>query len=115
MSRDLLAQLERMVEERITKQTDPEQGSKPRVDEITFTRRDIREYTGWPNMRVVRYLKQLVDMELVVARTGRLGWRYVYSLEMRPAKPGSTGIVASANSYHLTTGLPAPYHPGNQA
>lgn len=116
VSRDLLVQLERMVQERIVKQTDPEQGSKPRVQDITFTRRDIREYTGWPNMRVVRYLKQLVDMELVVARTGRLGWRYVYSLdEMRPVKPDSSGIVAPVNSYHLTTALPAPYHPGNQA
>jgi DNA primase len=115
VSRDLLFQLEQMVQERIVKQTDPEQGSKPSVKDITFTRRDIREYTGWPNMRVVRYLKQLVDMELVVARTGRLGWRYVYSLEMSPAKSGSAGIVASANSYHLTTALPAPYHPGNLA
>jgi hypothetical protein len=80
VSRDLLAQLEQMVQERIVKQTDPEQGRKPLVQDITFTRRDIREQTGWPHARVYRYLKQLVDMELVLIHSGRNGWKYVYSL-----------------------------------
>ena len=109
VSRDLLSQIERMVEDRLTKQTDAEQGRNPRVEEITFTRRDIREYTGWPNMRVTRYLKQLVDMELVVARSGRMGWRYVYSLELRVVKIQSAGISNLAAPYHLISTLPGPY------
>jgi DNA primase len=114
VSRDLLFQLERMVEARIIKQSDPEQGNKPRVDEITFTRRDIREYTGWPHARVHRYLKQLVDMELVVARSGRVGWRFLYSLEGKAVQAEAKGIVSSASPVHLITTCSSPVQSENQ-
>ena len=115
VSRDLLSQIGRMVEKRVEEQTNPEQGIKPCAGEITFTRRDIREYTGWPNMRVARYLKQLVDMELVVARSGRVGWRYVYSLEATALKAEPAGPVGPASPSHLITTLPAPYQSENHA
>lgn len=114
VSRDLLSQIGRMVEERIVKQTDPEQGIKPGVKDITFTRRDIREYTGWPYVRVHRYLKQLVDMELVVARSGRVGWRYLYSLEGKAVQAGTKGIVCSASPVHLSTTCSLPVQSENQ-
>jgi DNA primase len=113
VSRDLLAQIERMVGERMALLTDPEQGHHPRVDEITFTRRDIREFTGWPHMRVARYLKQLVDMELVVARSGRNGWRYVYTLERLLAR-ATEGNSCQKAPDHLITTLPAPYQSKKQ-
>lgn len=80
VSRDLLAQTERMVAERIERMTEPDVRNKPRVEDIQFTRRDIREYTGWPHARVERYLKKLVDMEYLIAHAGKNGKRYLYTL-----------------------------------
>ncbi len=108
VSRDLLAQLGRMVEERIARQADAERGTRPKVEDIHFTRRDIREYTGWPHTRVARYLKQLVDMELVVPRSGRTGWRYVYTLEANTAWTESPMIAFGTAPDHLTTTCSAP-------
>jgi hypothetical protein len=97
-----------MVGELVARQTDAERGSKPRVGDVPFTRRDIREYTGWPHTRVARYLKQLVEMELVVARSGRSGWRYVYTLEPNTAGAESAKALDTAAPVHLTTACSAP-------
>jgi hypothetical protein len=80
VSRDLLLQIERMVEQRIEQDTDPETGAKPRRADVAFTRRDIREYTGWPHARVKRYIEQLVEMEYLVLESGRRGFLYRYRL-----------------------------------
>lgn len=80
VSRDLLLQIETMVEERVEHDTDPETAAKPRRQDITFTRRDIRQYTGWPHTRVVRYLKQLLDMEYLVVESRCFGFSYRYRL-----------------------------------
>lgn len=80
VSRDLLLQIERMVELRLERDTDKKSAAKPLAADITFTRRDIREHTGWPHARVERYLRQLVDLEYLMAHAGRNGRRYVYTL-----------------------------------
>jgi hypothetical protein len=77
VSRALLAQIERMVAMRAGEQPGD-------AGEVEFTRRDIREYTGWAHARVQRYLGQLVDFEYVVAMRGRNGVRYVYRLAAPP-------------------------------
>jgi hypothetical protein len=110
VSRDLLAQIGRMVEERVGREATTGSGIRPTSEVVVFTRRDIREYTGWPHMRVVRYLKQLVDMELLEARSSRTGFRYVYALSTREYM-GSAGTV---EPYHLTTTLPLPCHSGKE-
>lgn len=48
--------------------------------DIIFSRRDIREYTGWANTRVHRYMKELVDLEYVLVESGRNGALYRYRL-----------------------------------
>ena len=48
--------------------------------QLTFTRRDIREFTGWANSRVHRYLRELVDLEYVLVESGRNGATYRYRL-----------------------------------
>jgi hypothetical protein len=108
VSRDLLTQIERMVAERIVRETDPECGNRPHERDIPFTRRDIRQYTGWPHTRVARYLKQLVDMELVVARSGRTGWRYVYTLEPAAVLAEASESAVVMAPVHLTTTCSAP-------
>jgi hypothetical protein len=108
VSRDLLAQIGRMVEERRAEQADADRGTRPKLEDIHFTRRDIRGYTGWPHTRVARYLKQLVDMELVVPHSGRAGWRYVYTLEANTAWTEVPIIAFGAAPDHLTTTCSAP-------
>ena len=115
VSRDLLTQIERMVAERIARQTDPECGTKPHERDIPFTRRDIRQYTGWPHTRVARYLKQLVDLELVVARSGRTGWRYVYTLEPAAVLTEPSGSAVVMAPVHLTTTCSAPDQTENKS
>ncbi|MDD9920990.1 MAG: CHC2 zinc finger domain-containing protein, partial [Boseongicola sp.] len=38
-----------------------------------FTRREVRERTGWNNTRVHRYLRELVELEYVIVENGRNG------------------------------------------
>ena len=108
VSRDLLLQIERMVEKRVENDTDPETGAMPQRQDITFTRRDIREYTGWPHTRVARYLRQLMDMEFILARSGKTGWRYVYTLALDCHAGESPSVLFDRSPVHLTTTCSAP-------
>lgn len=76
--RDLLLLLDEMVTARLKKE---EPGDDPhRRQGIGFTRREIREFTGWANARVHRYLKELADFEYVLVDAGRNGATYRYRL-----------------------------------
>jgi hypothetical protein len=105
VSRDLLMQIERMVAERMRQATVPESGTNLRRREITFTRRDIREHTGWPHTRVKRYLEQLVDMEYLLIESRRFGFSYRYRLGYegelgRGTATASLGVVRVAGGGH---------------
>ena len=45
-----------------------------------FTRREIREFTGWSNARVHRYLQELIELEFVLMEHGRNGVLHRYRL-----------------------------------
>ncbi len=45
-----------------------------------FTRRAIREYSGWCNPEIKRHLDQLVDFEYLIEHKGSWGKKYVYEL-----------------------------------
>ena len=45
-----------------------------------FTRREIREYTGWSHARVHRYLVELLEFEYIVAESARNGELHRYRL-----------------------------------
>lgn len=47
---------------------------------ITFSRRDIREFSGWAHTRVHRYLKELIELEYVIQESGRNGSMCRYRL-----------------------------------
>ena len=74
--RDLLLLLDDLLKER----TQDSEDAAERRSHFTFTRRDIREFTGWANSRVHRYLRELVDLEYVLAESGRNGATYRYRL-----------------------------------
>ncbi|MBL0379361.1 MAG: hypothetical protein JKP90_06755 [Desulfofustis sp. PB-SRB1] len=57
-SRTLLSKIYEMVKEQA------EQNNAP-IDEIFFTRRMIREYTGWSDWQVRAHIKQLEEMEYI--------------------------------------------------
>lgn len=48
--------------------------------QYVFTRRDIREATGWTEWQVRTHAKELEDLEYLKARTGTWGREYVYEL-----------------------------------
>jgi len=78
--RSLLLQLDEMVEKSIKRLNKENPDHAPGRTEITFSRREIRESTGWAHTRVHRYLKELVDLEYVIIDSGRNGTLCRYRL-----------------------------------
>jgi DNA primase len=72
-SRTLLSKIYEMVQEQA------EQNNAP-IDEIFFTRRMIREYTGWSDWQIRAHIKQLEEMEYIGVRTSSRGKEYSYIL-----------------------------------
>jgi DNA primase catalytic core len=72
-SRTLLAMILAMVQELAAEQ-------KSALDELFFTRRQIREYAGWSDWQVKTHIKQLEDLEYITARIGAKGKEYAYVL-----------------------------------
>ena len=79
VSFELLGEIQRLVADRIEKADDGD-GPPPEPREITFTRRDLREFSGWPHIRVRRYLVELVEMEFICVLSGHAGSAYRYAL-----------------------------------
>ena len=50
------------------------------IEEIFFTRRMIREYTGWSDWQIRAHIKQLEELEYIGARTSSIGKEYSYLL-----------------------------------
>jgi len=75
-SRTLLSGIYNMVKKISDKQ-------KNSIDEIYFTRRMIREHTGWTDWQIRSHIKQLEDMEYLHVRIGARGKQYAYALNYR--------------------------------
>jgi DNA primase catalytic core len=55
-------------------------GSKQSLREYRFSRREIREFSGWSDFQVRTHIQQLEDLEYLYAAAGRRGKEYVYEL-----------------------------------
>ena len=77
---DLLLLLEDMAQERVKALLKENPDSKLKPAALSFSRRDIREFTGWSNTRLHVHLKELVDFEYIVIETGRNGLPFRYRL-----------------------------------
>jgi hypothetical protein len=79
-SRSLLMELERMVHERAKAGSEPAAGGTvgESLNRVSFTRRQIRQATGWSNYRVHTHLRELLDLEYVCLEADRYtgGHRY---------------------------------------
>ena len=62
-----------------------------------FSRRMIREYTGWGNTQLKAHLKRLEDMEYLLTYRGGRGQQFVYELmyngEGRDGSPFFPGLI----------------------
>ena len=66
------------------------------VRDVVFTRRTVREHTGWSDWQVRTHLGELEGLEYVRARAGAWGKEYVYELaseEPMGAEPAGLGLV----------------------
>jgi len=72
-ARNLLGLITAMVEERLCELRKKEEKSDSlfRTTDVTFTRRQLREHTGWAQTRLHIHLKELVSMEYVLVESGR--------------------------------------------
>ncbi|MBT7067155.1 MAG: hypothetical protein HN919_12685 [Verrucomicrobia bacterium] len=89
VSFELLGEIRKLVNARIEAARE-EGAAAPDPKEITFTRRELREFSGWPHIRVRRYLVELVEMEFITVIAGRMGRAYRYALCAECAQPGQT-------------------------
>ncbi len=65
-----------------------------------FTRRDIREFSGWSDFQVKTHIQELTDLEYLYSVTGKKGKEYVYELtapeDEKPILAGLTKVEALA-------------------
>ncbi len=67
----------KLVREMVKNSTDTKQACS---EGCHFTRRDIREYSGWSDFQVKTHIKQLEELEYIYAVIGKKGKEYVYEL-----------------------------------
>jgi hypothetical protein len=75
-SRTLLTGIYNMVKDMVGKK-------ECSIDEVYFTRRQIREHTGWTDWQVRAHIKQLEELEYLHARIGSRGKEYAYALNYK--------------------------------
>ncbi|MCG2802481.1 MAG: hypothetical protein L6311_10340, partial [Cellulomonas sp.] len=78
--RDLLMLIEELTTGRLKEQQKRDKESKAKPPDIPFSRRELREFTGWTNTRLHIHLKELVDFEYIVIEAGRNGTPFRYRL-----------------------------------
>lgn len=79
-SRNLLGLIDEMLEIRIRESSETDREELRRKSGIAFTRRELREFTGWTNTRIHTHLKELVNMEYVIVESGRSNSLQTYKL-----------------------------------
>ena len=59
------------------------------LDEVFFTRRMIREFTGWSDWQIRAHIRQLEELEYLYVRIGARGKEYAYALNYQGQGEGS--------------------------
>ena len=72
-ARELLEQIQAMV-------TNQAQGTEALPEDLLFTRREIREFTGWPDHQIKAHIKQLEEMEYLVVENLKSRGQFAYRL-----------------------------------
>jgi hypothetical protein len=99
-TRKLLQQLHSLVAEKIKTES-------LRQHEVRFTRREVREAAGLSNTQVRIHLERLVELEYVLAHSGKNGQRFFYELvfdgEPENDSPQLIGLIDINELIHTTT------------
>ena len=70
---------------------------KIKPEQYRFSRRDIRDYSGWSDFQVKTHIKQLEDLEYLYSLSGKKGKEYVYELlvtgKLHEDKPFLVGLI----------------------
>ena len=77
-SRTLLKLIQEMVEKQRKKQA---KSKKKNDEQITFSRKEIRDYTKWSDFQIKTHIKQLEELEYLNIVAGANGKRFQYHLE----------------------------------
>jgi len=103
-SRALLMELEAMVRVRVKQSAaadEPDQA--PRLNRVAFSRREIRQHTGWSNYRVHTHLKELIEYEYVSVETDRGTNSHRYRLQHEgQGKDGSRFMLGLTDPEELS-------------
>jgi hypothetical protein len=78
LCRDLLVIIHELINEKykaVSKDQHP-----PERWQITFTRKEVKDRSGWSNWHVKEHLSELVESGYITPRIGRQGQKYAYSL-----------------------------------
>ncbi|OVE77644.1 hypothetical protein BVX99_02140 [bacterium F16] len=79
-ARDLLGLIRTFVSQRLEEMSGGDPDAPYTETDVLFTRRELREYTGWTQTRLGTHMRELVDLEYVFMKSGRIGKRHQYSL-----------------------------------
>lgn len=72
-SRELLRLIRDMVEQRAAHEKCPREA-------VGFTRREVREYSGWSDYQIKAHIRQLEELEYLAPHSGRRGQLFAYRL-----------------------------------
>ncbi len=98
-ARDLLGQLEKMIGDKFCELRKCNTGTPLRKSDIGFSRREVREFTGWTQTRLRTHLKELIDLEYVLVDGGCNGktlqtYKFIYDGQGKDGSrfiPGAKG------------------------
>jgi len=99
--RDLLTQIQQMLKKKSEKEKQP-------VALLTFTRKDVREFTGLPHQRIKRLFAELEEYEYIAVEKAAHGGQHRYQLVAGPEQAAAlAGLLTPAelmSKYVYTTG-----------
>lgn len=103
-ARDLLGQLEKMIGDKFCELRKCNPGTSLRKSDIGFSRREVREFTGWTQTRLRTHLKELIDLEYVLVDGGCNGktlqtYKFIYDGQGKDGSrfiPGAKGASSHA-------------------
>ncbi len=70
-----------------------------------FTRRELRERSGWSLTQVSVHLERLIALELVGVRSGRWGSQFIYELLATEEAPGGVPLIDAAQLHAYEVNL----------
>jgi hypothetical protein len=79
-ARDLLEQISCMVEQKLKNLKEADKESLLQKEDISFTRREIMNFTSWRKTRLHIHLRELIECEYVVLHARRLGGLQYYRM-----------------------------------